>query len=450
MPITTLPTAPSRADPTNFSDRADAFLTALPTFGTEANALQADVNSKQSIASAAASSATASASSAASTANCSIWISGTTYAIGDNRFSPINFLTYRRKTAGVSTIDPSLDATNWMSLTNNFSDINGGQLAGLRNKVINGNMGIAQRGTAAVTTNVYGPADRWRNDSLGSTFSTTQGKFVSGDTLFNNGGAQYFTTVAVTSVAGAGNYYALLQPMEDVTVLGGQTVTVSFWAKAASGTPSIGLELWQFFGTGGSPSATATGTGQAQALTTTWTKYSKTFTVPSLSGITLGTTENTSYTALSFWLDAGSSVAIRSGSIGQASKTISIAQVQLEIGSVATPFEQIPYGLSLQLCQRYYQRNPIATGAFGTTPSSYLDGRSYNPSTVSASVAITRYLPVVMRANPTVTFYYDIQDGATTGPSSPVSSNQGMFFFNAAVPTGNWIDLDDWQAVAEL
>ena len=34
---------------------------------------------------------------------------------------------------------------------------------------------------------------------------------------------------------------------------------------------------------------------------------------------------------------------------------VEIANVQLELGSVATPFEQRPVGLELSLCQRYYQ-----------------------------------------------------------------------------------------------
>jgi hypothetical protein len=238
---------------------------------------------------------------------------------------------------------------------------NGGQLAGLRNKIINGNMGIFQRGTAAVTVSgTYGPADRWQNASVGDTFSTTQGSFVSGDTLFDTGGAQYFTQIAVTSVAAAGNYMAVGHKIEDVRLLAGQTVTVSFWAKAASGTPSIGLEIVQSFGAGGSPSLDVTGTGQAQALTTTWTQYSKTFVVPSINGKTIGTTANTSFTALNFWLDAGATNNTRSGSIGQSSKTVSIAQVQVEVGPVATPFEQRPYGMELALCQRYYEIAPFS------------------------------------------------------------------------------------------
>lgn len=43
MAITSLPTPPSRSDPENFAERADAFMAALPRFANEANALQQDV-----------------------------------------------------------------------------------------------------------------------------------------------------------------------------------------------------------------------------------------------------------------------------------------------------------------------------------------------------------------------------------------------------------------------
>jgi hypothetical protein len=65
MSITALPTPPSRQDPANFSDRADAFLGALPTFATEANALASDVNADEIAAAASASTASAAALSAA-------------------------------------------------------------------------------------------------------------------------------------------------------------------------------------------------------------------------------------------------------------------------------------------------------------------------------------------------------------------------------------------------
>lgn len=114
MAITALPTPPSRQDPTNFNDRADAFLGALPTFATEANTLQTDVNAKQVAAALSESNAAASATSAAATAGVVKWVSGTTYANGAAVFSAVNYLTYRRKTAsGSGTTDPSLDTTNY-------------------------------------------------------------------------------------------------------------------------------------------------------------------------------------------------------------------------------------------------------------------------------------------------------------------------------------------------
>lgn len=124
MAITALPTPPSRSDPTNFATEADAFLGALPLFQTEANDLQIDVNAKQVLAAASQTAANtsevnaaASELAAANSAGATIWVSGTTYAIGNVRFSPINYLTYRRKTAGAGTTDPSQDSTNWQLLT---------------------------------------------------------------------------------------------------------------------------------------------------------------------------------------------------------------------------------------------------------------------------------------------------------------------------------------------
>jgi hypothetical protein len=123
MPMTALPTPPSRSDPANFAARADAFLGALPTFQVEANALEVAVDAdavaaaaSASTASAAALSASASAMAAAAASNAVAWVSGTTYSAGSVVYSLMNFLSYRRKTAGAGTTDPSLDATNWASL----------------------------------------------------------------------------------------------------------------------------------------------------------------------------------------------------------------------------------------------------------------------------------------------------------------------------------------------
>lgn len=113
MAITPLPTPPSRDDPTNFATRADAFLAALPDFATEANSLATDVNADAATASAAETAATAAAAAATAAANVTKWISGTTYTEGAVVWSPITYLSYRRKSTGGGTTDPSADSTNW-------------------------------------------------------------------------------------------------------------------------------------------------------------------------------------------------------------------------------------------------------------------------------------------------------------------------------------------------
>lgn len=115
-----LPTPPTTTDPTTFDTRADAFFTALPGLQTSENALAANVftnattaynNTLEAAADAAA--AASSAALAATYAGAIAWVSGTSYAIGDKRWSLINAVVYRRLTTGAGTTDPSLDTTNW-------------------------------------------------------------------------------------------------------------------------------------------------------------------------------------------------------------------------------------------------------------------------------------------------------------------------------------------------
>lgn len=143
MAITPLPTPPSRDDPTNFATRADAFLGALPDFATEANALAVSVNADAVSADADATAAAASAAAATAAANVTKWVSGTTYTEGVVVWSPINYLSYRRKSTGVGTTDPSADATNWAQAagTGNVSET-GAQT--LTNKTINYNNNTIQ------------------------------------------------------------------------------------------------------------------------------------------------------------------------------------------------------------------------------------------------------------------------------------------------------------------
>lgn len=130
MPITALPTPPTRQDPANFSDRADDFLAALPTFASEANTLQADVNAKQAAAAASesaasthASNAAASASAAASTTGVTAWNAATNYAVGVTVYDTTDYLTYRSILGGVRATRPGLDSAGWICLNSFVTSI---------------------------------------------------------------------------------------------------------------------------------------------------------------------------------------------------------------------------------------------------------------------------------------------------------------------------------------
>jgi hypothetical protein len=114
MAITPLPAAPETTDtPQQFNSKAFAWVQSLDTFVTEANAQAVTVNSDASDAADAKDDAEAAAAAAVAAANATKWVSGTTYDEGDVVWSPITYLSYRRKSTGGGTTDPSLDSTNW-------------------------------------------------------------------------------------------------------------------------------------------------------------------------------------------------------------------------------------------------------------------------------------------------------------------------------------------------
>lgn len=118
-PVTPAPQPyPQRGERSTFSDRVDAFVawfttTAIPQMA----ALVLNVYNNAVAAFNAAMTATAQADAAVSAVNAPVWVSGTTYAIGNARYSPLNGRTYRRRTAGAGTTDPALDPTNWDPVT---------------------------------------------------------------------------------------------------------------------------------------------------------------------------------------------------------------------------------------------------------------------------------------------------------------------------------------------
>ena len=213
-----------------------------------------------------------------------------------------------------------------------------------RNLIINGAMQVAQRGTSFTADNVY-TLDRWKSgDGSGGTPARTlsQEAFALGQTDVPN--AHYYLRHNQTGASTNGNS-SLAQQIEDVTRFDGNTVTLSFYAKADAAM-DVDVRLIQKFGTGGSPSSDVTLT-ETVSIGTSWTKYTVTKTLGSLSGKTLGTDGiHTSSLSLNIEFQPTSTF------------TFEATLFQLEVGDgPATPFEHRSYGDELQRCQRYYYQD---------------------------------------------------------------------------------------------
>jgi hypothetical protein len=248
-----------------------------------------------------------------------------------------------------------------------------------KNKIINGNFSIWQRGTSSTSTG-YSTADRW-SCGTDATATFSQQTFTPGAAPVAGYEGQYFMRLAKNS---GGSYVDLRQFIEDVRTLAGQTVTLSFWAKCGSGTESLEPYYSQDFGSGGSGGVSNSVT--AQTITTSWARYSFTFTLPSVSGKTIG--------ANSFLLI----YAVRSISSSTA-RTIDVWGVQLETGSVATPFTPAGGGsqqAELALCQRYFANIVPSTADYGTVIAMF---QATSGSTAKGGIQF----PVPMRASASIT-----------------------------------------------
>ena len=329
-----------------------------------------------------------------------------------------------------SATNPAIVLAADGSAAGNFSSSNGGPLAGFRNRIINGNFDIWQRGTSfSPTSNTY-TADRWAIlfDGTGATRTISQQSFALGQTAVPNE-PEYFVRFA-QSVAGSGSTINRIdQRIEDVRTFAGQQVTISFWAKAAANTTMPSVQLAQYFGAGGSPSAEVyTTAGSSLALTTSWQKFSYSVSLPSISGKTLGTEDIDSLVPL-FNMPLNTTF------------TIDIAQVQLEPGPVVTPFERRPIGTELALCQRYFQKNNSAQSR------SIFQGYVVNGSNYLAQVQF----PVAMRIAPTMSITVDDVFGFPGGAGTVTSDTLAFNQIKTTDSTQNsGFFISSWTASAEL
>ncbi len=233
---------------------------------------------------------------------------------------------------------------------------------GSGNAIINGAFEINQRKFTTTSSNQTYGFDRWRNEFEGGSITYSAQTFTPASAPIAGYEAANFARVATSGQSATNHYSQIIQLNEDVRTFAGQTVTLSFFAKADSGTPSIAPEWRQNFGSGGS-TQTFTPMGKV-AITTSWARYSVTFTVPSMSGKTIGAG---SYYGTNFWLSAGSDFNTRSSSLGLQAATIDIWGVQLESGSTVTAFRRNANTLQGELaaCQRFFQRLNVNSRAMG-------------------------------------------------------------------------------------
>jgi hypothetical protein len=314
-------------------------------------------------------------------------------------------------------ISPDFGSQNVVTTGNlQGASINGGPLAGFRNRIINGDFAIGQRGLtfAALATGAYF-LDRWswlRSGAMVCTLSQ------SGDVPNTNFqfSCKADVTTADTSI-GTTDRAAILHRIEGFNVrdLIGNTFTISFWVKSPkTGTHCVALRnsiadrsyiatytvsvanTWEF------KTITITG-GLITAGTWNWgggIGLELAFTLA--AGTTYQTTAGAWQTGNFF----GTSAQVNT--MDNTLNDFFLAGVQLEAGPVATPFEQRPIGLELGLCQRYYEPiTPINTIFYAQT----------------SNVLFTFIKYITKRNVPTITFANTTSNVAIYGLGSSTTFN---------------------------
>ena len=262
-----------------------------------------------------------------------------------------------------------------------------------QNPVLNSAMQVWQRGTSFVPTTTTYSADRWQ--AYRGTTGSTVTRQVTGDTT-NLPNIQYCARVSRDSGTTSTQDIYLSQAFESVNAIpfAGKTVTLSFYARKGanfSGSNNSQLNVNLYTGTGTDQNVltgytgSVTAIGQGQILTTTWVRYSFT--------ATLATTATELQILFGFTPNGTAGVA----------DYYEITGVQLEVGSVATPFKTYAATIQGELaaCQRYYWR---ATGG-DFVPH----GLGFAVNTTTSVFNIQN--PVSMRIAPTSVDYANVGVG---------------------------------------
>jgi hypothetical protein len=293
-----------------------------------------------------------------------------------------------------------------------------------RNKIINGNFDIWQRGTSLSSeSQTRYLADRWKTGGAFTFVAPSRQELTVQEQSLISNGAQFFHRCVVTAQPPQAsgnflnyNYMVVQQPIENVRTLAGKTATLSFWAKADSAKP-IAVSIVQIYS---SPNIGQYIQTNNFNLTTTWQKI--TMTVNNIPTLPAGQFIN-NYSGLwvSIWLNSEQFWRNQIGhNVPNQSGTFDIAQVQLEEGLVATPFEQRPIGTELALCQRYFQYYELFS------QSGFVQSYPHN-----------------MRDEPVVT---RVSNHPTTGATAPNNINS----YPRNISVGNNLSSTPWGGVFSL
>jgi len=269
-----------------------------------------------------------------------------------------------------------------------------GDYAAGKNKIINGDFGIWQRGTSLTDPagGVY-LADRWRTNYAGlapTARTYSQQSFTAGTAPVAGYEGTFFARMLVTT-KGTNVRSGFGQPIENVRTFAGQVMTISFYAKSDSNRTGA-VQIQQNFGSGGSATVEQE---SSISLTSSWQRFTQTFTVGSMTGKTIGT--NNALIINIFCNSADGA-------------TLDLWGVQVEAGSVATAFQTATGTIQGELaaCQRYYNAPSL-------TPSALMIYSGSSSGGFSANAYSNYSFPVEMRTTPTVTFYaHDASAGQVT------------------------------------
>lgn len=306
-----------------------------------------------------------------------------------------------------------------------------------KNRIINGNFDIYQRGNPGTISNTAAyTADRWICSSAGAgaTSNWGLGATIPGE-IPDSVRFLGFNVVAGVSSAWVGQW------IEGVHTFAGGKATVSFWMRSGVAGKKVGLLIQQHFGIGGSTMVEVQASSVI-TLTTNFTKYTVTFDVPSIAGKSVG---GNNALLLTFFYADDRSTMFGGQLIGQTG-LFELAQVQMERGDKATDFDWRPVGDELLLCQRYFSKSY----AFATKPGT----SNADPGRISTGIQIsganspsfTAYpvrFPVTMRVAPAVTVY-----GAVSGNPNKITMSDNADSTGVATVRGiseggcevNWVN----------